>query len=431
MLEGEKVLSNRLEESNKKLADLSEKKDNMISKLDSKYKDEELNPYGIKRDSTFEIKEIQGNNLRKHDGSSLEARLRVHCAKEYKDTEFRSNGSDYAWEELNEKEDFKFEIREPNTSLKVEVIDVNQNYGVVGLIYWGEVSISDFQNQFGNIKMRLYDKENNVVRTTLNIKGRWLSSKSTGIQSEIDEKQMEINITQSDRVVILNDLNSIYKTFIGLEHFAQSEYKGEHGHGKGDVKYFQPFSANEPQIKNVERRMTVPEVHQDRCVSQIILYSMLLYFIISLWNNNQRCVFLDLSLSLLYLCSAFTGLPEMNRAFVWTLIVGFCTSIALDIVWLQFYWTPWRNENYIDNGSLNGVRSMITIACIVLLGLKVGVTILLCMLVCFWIKDDGKMKTAIMPDIPKILQVNETFAFNEKGKRYMDDYKQLHESQRV
>jgi len=97
---------------------------------------------------------------------------------------------------------------------------------------------------------------------------------------------------------------------------------------------------------------------------------MVIWWILSMMNCYYKACFLDVMLSLLYLSSVYFNQPEFNEKIAQTFIVMISISIILDIVWCVFYFDPWWNTSYVDDGKLDALRKYVTVMTVIILVAK-------------------------------------------------------------
>ena len=101
-------------------------------------------------------------------------------------------------------------------------------------------------------------------------------------------------------------------------------------------------------------------------ISKFLLYVVYVYVIISLLTSFQRCVFLDMLMSLMLFSSFQINIPQYIKSFATKILGGIILQMIFDVFWFLIYPRPWWSTGYSDSFSLLWVRRMIIIFSIVL-----------------------------------------------------------------
>ena len=80
-----------------------------------------------------------------------------------------------------------------------------------------------------------------------------------------------------------------------------------------------------------------------------------------------RCVFPDVIMGLLYMCSSFFDEPPFTKQTCYSAIGGIFIALILNITWVCIYLDPWWNTDYVDAGSLKGLRQYEVVMCFILM----------------------------------------------------------------
>lgn len=151
------------------------------------------------------------------------------------------------------------------------------------------------------------------------------------------------------------DLNVLYAPFLGL--------KKQEIIVQGQRTPWNP----DPVQNNDERGFKKVNTQNVSCIMLTLYWFNVIWWLLSLMNCYYKACFFDVMLAMLYLSSIYFNQPPFTERLAQVFIGLIVLSIILDIVWLVFYFDPWWNTAYVDDGKLDALRKYITIMTIIVL----------------------------------------------------------------
>lgn len=358
-LQAESRLVNSVHQMDTEIQNQVQDRDELVEQK-RKMGDEHLNAYGIMNNSQLVVTMRSIENITLSDGSKTNANFLLSCEGQSAETGISTDPHAF-----NINKTFKFNIKTGTDPLIINLIPISTNDSKDGGFI--QIPLQNLHDQEKINEIYTFRTEyGREMETVANIDLQWIYSNvkyiNKGIQG-LNEAVQQKKENKDNAEIYIEEL---YSPFPALKKTLKPKEKSLAA---------APFNPN-VNIVNEKQFSKMPESTHS-LFSKLLLYAIYVYFIVAFLLSYNRCVFLDLLISLLFFSSVLLNNPKLIKSFVNKVIGGVILAIIIDIVWLVLYTGHWWNTTYQDSYSLLYIRKAMVVLSYIIMVVRIFVLIVL------------------------------------------------------
>lgn len=342
-VEGEQRLQEAIEYSKMNQDSLTQKVQDAQSRKIEAEATERLNAMNIMEGSELYVTVKNVENIRRRDGSPIEADFYLSCEGSMLNTGVATDPDNFI---VNKN--FSFPIKMGNQPLEIRMIDVGAGGVPVGAVKVLMSSLASQELTSFSYNFRTAS-EDVMLDTIINIDCRWNKSNVKYYDDLIFSAQNELRDMENDQLASENFLVEMVAPFPELSRtVARTPMKEK-------IAMLPPARPVATLVADEKPWNKLPTTSNPTS-TKFMIYSIYFYLIAAFLASFDHCVFLDLTIALILFGSVQLNTPLLIQSLATKAIFGIVLAIVLGIIWLVFYLRPWWNTGYVDNFSLLSVR---------------------------------------------------------------------------
>lgn len=352
-LQAEQRLQTNMERLRAEVQEHVEERDNYVV-YKQEAEGERLNAHGIMPNSELVVFVRTIEDISRASGQKVKANFVLSCEGQSAETGPSDNPALFS---VNKN--FKFAIKTGSDPLDIRMFPLSSDEpdgeGAVRI----PLSSLSSQNRLSET-FAFKDNYDRPLATHINLELQWIYSNQKLYTDAIHNLDAAIRGKQEERESAENYLEELYAPFPPLKKTLRPKDKpvimGVYNPNVGFV--------NEKQFAKM------PET-TNPIFSKLLLYAIYCYVFFSLLTSYNRCVFLDLLVSLLLFSAVLLNTPQLIKSFAIKVFAGIALAIAIDVAWLWIYSEVWWKSSYNDSASLLNVRRTMLVFSYILMLVRV------------------------------------------------------------